>query len=544
MPPDGTPEPAPEESLRRLGRYRIERLIGAGGAGAVFLGRDPILGRPVAVKVIPLRGVPAGEEGGDRLELLSESFRHLGSLAHPNLVTVHDAGIEGDSAYLVMELVPGQGLDEALRSGPLPRERVAQLARELAAGLDYGHRQGLVHGAVKPGNVLLPAVGQSRVADFGVAGAVAASRLGHATSLWDAPSYLAPEALDGSVTPASDQYALATLLFEATTGALPFSGKDAGEILEQVERGSPRLATALDPGLPPAVDGVFARALDKDPAARFATCSELAEALAAALAVEQATLHLFATQPLDEALRGELANAPARPAPPPVAPARRPSAVRPLLLLAAGLAGGFALGALVLREDRRTVEEGRAASPIPVGEEAAFESEEVLVGVAPVAEPEDRHEGIVTEALPPPPPAPPAAPPRSGIPPATALSPPAPVSAPTLTAPQSTTGYGTLRLRLASEVPNGRLTVLADDSVVFAERFHFGGPLAFLRQRQRGGQLEAVRQVPVRPGTLVVRVEVGEEVTVIPLRAEWAADSQHTLEVRVAADREVTATLR
>jgi serine/threonine protein kinase len=530
-----------EESLRRLGRYRVERLVGAGRSGAVFLGRDPILGRPVALKVIPLRAGVRSTEREKRLELLGATFRHLGGLSHPHLVTVHDAGIEEEYAYLVMDFVPGRDLEAALgEGGALPAKSVLELGRELAAGLDYAHASGFVHGDLRPSSVLLPPSGTAKVVDFGIASALSASRLSHAVSLWDTPTYLAPESLTGTPGPASDQYALALLLYRALTGALPFAAQDSGELLDQIEHAAPRPASTHDPRLTAAVDACFARALDKQPAARFASCSELVGSLGAALEGErESPLPPFATQPLDEALRSELAIAPAEPrraapqpaAPQPATPPRR-SWRGQLAILAAGFVAGLGLGAAVLLRGEPEASP-LATAPAPTLSAAAPSARDsdttpasttiLLPTTAPVSAPEPTAGANLV-----------AAPPGEA----------AETATPERLPPGVASSYGTLRVRLISEGPAGRLTVLLDGEQVVAERFHFGGPFGFLRQRPRGGQLELVRQVPARPATLSVRVELADRIQVIPLRAEWDEDLELTLETRVGLDRSVTATLR
>ncbi len=533
---EGPAESLAEESLRRLGRYRVERLIGAGRLGAVFLGRDPILGRPVALRVIPLRAGVRSAEREERLELLGETFRHLGGLAHPNVVTVHDAGIEEPYAYLVMELVPGRDLEATLAAGPLSASEVMRLGRELAAGLDYAHASGVVHGDLRPGSVLVQPSAPAKVVDFGIASALAASRLSHAVSLWDAPAYLAPEALTGPPGPASDQYALALLLYRALTGASPFPAEDAFNLLEAIEHAQPRPPSAHQPQLDAAVDATFARALEKEPRARFAACIDFVESLAAALrAPAPVGSAPFATQPLDEGLRRELeAGAPLSL---PRAASGRSPWLRPAIL-AAGIAAGLGLAGFALLR----LPEGRSApAPAPVEEPAT----------APVDEP------APTIAEPPPEPLPEPTPPvverqlaapiRSPI----ASPPSAPRPLPAAVAPRldpaaaaGTPPEGTLRVRLISEGPAGRLAVLLDDELVLAERFQFAGALGFLRRRPRGGELELVRRIPARAATLSVRVELADRIEVIPLRAEWDSDLELTLETRVALDRSVSVTLR
>ncbi len=534
MPPEGVAESLAEESLRRLGRYRVERLIGAGRSGAVFLGRDPILGRPVALTVLPLRAGVRSAEREERLELLGETFRHLGGLSHPSLSALHDAGIEEENAYLVMEFVLGQDLEATLSEGPLSTERVLEVGRELAAGLDYAHARGVVHGDLRPGSVMLQQSATAKLVDFGIASALAASRLSHALSLWDEPTYLAPETLTGPPGPPGDQYALALLLYRALTGGLPYTGQDPFALLEQIEHAAPRPPSALDPRLPAAVDLCFQRALDKQPEARFTNCRELVHALADALQSQAApSPPVFATQPLDENVRRSLAGTPLGPRAVELPRGRRRR--WSVALLAAGAAAGLGLGAaVVLSRDGEARNAGPVRAPSSLGVAAPAPSDSDL-----------------PEAIFAPPPPPGLERPREGLPPATAPPPPSPAPGRSPTAARldpapspDVPSYGTLRVRLITEGPPGRLTVLMDDELVLDERFQFGGPVAFLRRRLRAGQLERVRQVPTRPATLSVRVELGDRIQVIPLRAAWDEDLELTLEAHVGLDRSVTATLR
>ncbi|HEX6918499.1 MAG TPA: serine/threonine-protein kinase, partial [Phycicoccus sp.] len=152
------------EERRLAGRYALETSIGRGGMGEVWRATDTVLGRSVAVKTIDLRAVP-DETGAARFE---REARVTAGMSHPNIVTVHDSGVEGDTAYLVMELLPGPSLAERLADGPLPVDEVEAVGSQVAAALEAAHARGLVHRDIKPANIVYAEDGRVRVLDFGI----------------------------------------------------------------------------------------------------------------------------------------------------------------------------------------------------------------------------------------------------------------------------------------------------------------------------------------------------------------------------------------
>ena len=152
------------EQRRLAGRYVLEAPIGRGGMGEVWRGTDTVLGRQVAVKTIDLRSL-RDESGAARFE---REARATAGLSHPNVVTVHDSGVEGDTAFIVMELLPGPSLADELADGPLPVDEVVEVGRQVASALDAAHARGLVHRDIKPGNIAYAADGRVRVLDFGI----------------------------------------------------------------------------------------------------------------------------------------------------------------------------------------------------------------------------------------------------------------------------------------------------------------------------------------------------------------------------------------
>jgi len=212
------------------GRYRIVSHVAAGATSDVSVGIDEHLDREVAVKV--LRG-----ETADRRRFNAEA-EVLAALDHPNLVHLYDA-IDGDDiAVLVMEFIAGPSLAEVLRDGPLPEDRVARLGAEVASCLAYLHRRGVVHRDVKPANLLIGPDGHARLADFGIARLVDATRLTATGQSIGTPSYMSPEQLTGgAVGPPTDIYALGLVLLEARTGRRAFSGQGHEAVAARLARG-------------------------------------------------------------------------------------------------------------------------------------------------------------------------------------------------------------------------------------------------------------------------------------------------------------------
>jgi serine/threonine-protein kinase len=270
----------------RIGRYDVEHLLGQGGMGRVLLGRDTVLGREVALKVLrdDLGLTPELKE--QLVDRMRQEARAAAALSHPAMVTLHDMGEdEHVGLYLVFERIVGPTLRERLHdTGPLPPAEVAKLARGLGAALTHAHAAGVVHRDVKPENVMLSPVGP-KLTDFGIA-RLPDSTLTRASTVLGTPAYSAPEALaSGTFSAYSDQFSLAATLYEALTGKRAFPGDDALAVATRVATGKQPAPTALLPALRsfPHVDVIFDRALAKEPKNRFASCEAFGSALAAEL---------------------------------------------------------------------------------------------------------------------------------------------------------------------------------------------------------------------------------------------------------------------
>jgi serine/threonine-protein kinase len=260
-------------------RYRIEARIGNGGMAIVYSGTDTLLRRRVAIKV--LREQYAAD--ADFVTRFSYEAQAAAKLSHPNIVNVYDFGTEDDAQYLVMELVDGETLAEQIASERVIPEPVAiDYAIQIASGLAYAHRQGLLHRDIKPANILITKDDVVKISDFGIARAVSEQSLGvtQPGMVMGSVSYLAPEQAQARATDErSDLYSAGVVLYQMLTGELPFTGDSPVAVaLKHVQEPMPPIDTATT-GISPALAAIVERLLQKDPNDRFSSASELATAL-------------------------------------------------------------------------------------------------------------------------------------------------------------------------------------------------------------------------------------------------------------------------
>lgn len=268
----------------RLGRYRVNGILGQGAMGVVYDGTDPVLNRRVAIKTI-LHSVLA--DAGTLTDASARFVREAQAVArlnHPHIVTVFDFGEEGDLSYLVMEFVQGRELkacfDEGSRFAPAEAVRIV---RELLDALEFAHRQGVIHRDVKPANVMLDEAGRVKLTDFGVARlADGGSDRTIAGTMVGTPSHMSPEQIQGlPVGSRTDIFAAGIILYECLTTARPFAGTGVWAVQKQIIHDDPAPPSALRPELGGGFDAIIARALAKDPAQRYASAAEFSAALAA-----------------------------------------------------------------------------------------------------------------------------------------------------------------------------------------------------------------------------------------------------------------------
>lgn len=273
---------------RSLGRYSDLRLLGEGGMGRVFLATDGVLGRKVAIKVLR-DDLGLGAEARAHLDArLRIEARAAALVTHPNVVVLHDMGDDPEvGLYLVFEHVDGPSLRARLEKGPLTLPDVVRLAKELGSALDAAHDAGVLHRDVKPENVFLAPFG-AKIGDFGIARVPDASVTRTGMGVVGTPAYAAPEVLRGkdpSPSPKADQFSLAATVYEALTGERAFPGDDLISVAAQIGQSTPAEVTRHDLPREAAkqATAVLRRGMAKDPAARFGSCTELADALEAAL---------------------------------------------------------------------------------------------------------------------------------------------------------------------------------------------------------------------------------------------------------------------
>lgn len=255
------------------GRYRIERLLGRGGMGEVYRADDLTLDQTVALKFLP----DAVREDPARLARFRAEVSVARQVSHPNVCRVYDIGEADGHIFLSMEFIDGEDLATLLRRiGRLAPDKAAEMARQLCAGLAAAHDRGVLHRDLKPANVMVDGRGRVRLADFGLAGAVASDTAGLAGT----PAYMAPELFAGQPsTIQSDIYALGLVLYEMFTGKPAFAGATVNEIVRQHREATPTSLTQVVGEIDPAVDRVIQRCLSKDPAGRPASALAVSAAL-------------------------------------------------------------------------------------------------------------------------------------------------------------------------------------------------------------------------------------------------------------------------
>ncbi len=348
----------------KLGPYEVLSPLGAGGMGEVYRARDSRLGRDVAIKVLPA-ALAASPEARQRFEREAQT---ISQLAHPHICALYDVGREGDTEYLVMELLEGETLSDRLAKGPLPLEQTLRFGQEIADALDKAHRQGIVHRDLKPGNVMLTKSGV-KLLDFGLARAVEpAAEHGSLTSLPTQRAltqegtilgtfqYMAPEQLEGRPADGrTDIFAFGAVLYEMATGRKAFSGATQASLITAIMSAEPPPPSSVQPASPPVLDRIVKTCLAKDPEERWQSAGDLRREL----------------RWIAEASQASAAPGPAS------APRRAPaSSAWKLATVALALAAG-GLAVLLVRRPAPPREPMRFSVPAPAGTSFNFLGEEV-----------------------------------------------------------------------------------------------------------------------------------------------------------------------
>jgi serine/threonine protein kinase len=258
-----------------VGRYEILEIIGSGANGSVVRAHDPMIGRLVAIKLLP----PELAKGEARNCFLQEA-RVVGQLSHPAIITLHDMGIEESTStpYLVMEFLNGQSLDRVLEKGAVPTMRTCAWVAEVACALAAAHRKGVIHGDVKPANILITEDGRVKLMDFGMARVAAREQA--SKPLAGTPAYWCPEQIMGKPQDGrSDLFSLGIVLYELLTRQRPFDADSLQGVCNRILAHEPLPASHLNPSLSTTLNEVVVRCLSKDPNTRYPSGEELANDL-------------------------------------------------------------------------------------------------------------------------------------------------------------------------------------------------------------------------------------------------------------------------
>ena len=259
-------------------RYQLESHIGSGGMAMVYSAKDLMLERPVAIKILrsDYSKDPAFRER------FRQEARAAANLSHPNIVTVHDFGLDHERLFIVMEQVPGHTLKELIdKRGRFTTEQAIPLIVQACAGIGYAHRAGLVHCDIKPHNMLVTPDQRLKVTDFGIARALASIQPNERTEVvWGSPQYFSPEQAAGHApSPASDVYGLGVILYELVTGQLPFNAQSSTELARLHRESAPKPPRQLNPAISPELERIILKVLSKEPSARYRTADQLGRVL-------------------------------------------------------------------------------------------------------------------------------------------------------------------------------------------------------------------------------------------------------------------------
>lgn len=322
MTKDQTPQ------MKTVGRYQILEELGRGAMAVVYKGKDPVIGRTVALKTLLFR--EDSKEMRDLRQALYRDACAAGTLAHPNIVTIYDVIEEAGMTAVAMEFIEGRTLDALIKEqAPLPIEMAFGLFDQIVAGLDYAHTKGIIHRDVKPANIMLTTDGRVKVTDFGVARVTSAGVMMTATVV-GSPSYMSPEQIKGGkIDGRSDLFSATTVLYEMLTKARPFRGDDIATTLYRIVHELPTPPTEFNPAIGPELTRVFEHAMAKDPNDRYLNGAELAQAMRQAGGFPSATIAI-GPAPVDATINMTADAVAARTAIRPPARPVRPAAARPV----------------------------------------------------------------------------------------------------------------------------------------------------------------------------------------------------------------------
>ncbi len=269
--------------MQQIGPYEILKELGRGGMGVVYRGVDKVIGRHVAIKT--LRPEDMGD-GGDKATMgdrLLREARSAGILSHPNIVTIYQAGQDGDILYIAMEFIDGANLADILAQGKLNTETVLKILKQSAEALDYAHSKGVVHRDIKPGNIMIEPSGKIKIADFGIAKLNQAG-VTKTTSSVGSPAYMSPEHVRAqTIDGRADQYSLGVVAYEMLTGRRPHDSEELTSLVFKVVFEPPDLSILRSQPKGESLEPIFSKVLAKAADDRYPNCTEFYEALASVL---------------------------------------------------------------------------------------------------------------------------------------------------------------------------------------------------------------------------------------------------------------------
>jgi serine/threonine protein kinase len=264
-----------------LGRYEIEKELGKGAMGVVYCGKDPKIGRVVAIKTVALSQEFEADELDDVKERFFREAETAGRLNHPNIVAIYDAGEEHDLAYIAMEFLKGKDLVPYSKpDNLLPLKTVMGIIARVADALDYAHKQNVVHRDIKPANIMYdPETDTPKVTDFGIARITDSSKTKTGMVL-GTPSFMSPEQLAGKkIQGSSDLFSLGVSLYQLACGKLPFEGDSMAQLMYRIANEPPTDILSVTPELPPCLAAIVEKMLAKKSEDRYANGAQIAEAL-------------------------------------------------------------------------------------------------------------------------------------------------------------------------------------------------------------------------------------------------------------------------
>ncbi|SPE39576.1 putative Calcium/calmodulin-dependent protein kinase [Candidatus Sulfopaludibacter sp. SbA3] len=270
--------------MESIGSYRLDAELGHGAMGVVYRGFDPAIGRAVAIKIIRLNEFATAAEKAELRFRFAREATAAGKLSHPNIVTVHQLGEQGDLQYLVLELVDGQSLEKTLADGQRQDRGIAvSILTQVAGALDYAHGEGIVHRDVKPANILVRADGKVKITDFGIA-RISSQTVTRSGLSMGTPAYMAPEQImSARVNGQADQFSLAVIAYQMLSGRRPFIAETEPGLIFKIVSEEPQALHELDRSFSPRTSDVLRKGLAKDPNQRYGTCAGFVKDLAESL---------------------------------------------------------------------------------------------------------------------------------------------------------------------------------------------------------------------------------------------------------------------